>query len=51
MQRQRDRLLRGVAERHQLVVPSLVADKRVDDDHDGTEGAEDETDVIAGALS
>ena len=52
VQRQRDRLLRRVAERHQLLVPSLVADKRVGEDDEGrAEGAEDETDVIAGALS
>ena len=53
VQRVRDRYLRWVADRHDLLVPSLVADKRVedegpapDDDH-----AEDETSVIAGALS
>jgi branched-chain amino acid transport system permease protein len=52
VQRQRDRFLRRVADRHQLLVPSLVADKRVDeDDEDDTSGAEDETSVIAGALS
>ena len=52
--RVRDRYLRWVADRHDLLVPSLVADKRVDevelpaaeDDH-----AEDETSVISGALS
>ena len=53
VQRWRDRYLRWVADKHDLVVPSLVADKRVvvdegpapDDDH-----ADDETSVIAGAL-
>ncbi len=51
--RVRDGYLRWVANRNGLVVPSLVADKRVDtgerapdDDH-----AEDETAVITGALS
>ena len=49
----RDAYLRWAADRHGLVVPSLIADKRVeveqgegDDDH-----AEDETAVISGALS
>ena len=46
VQRQRDRGLRLVAERRGIHVPSLVADRRVDDDR-----PEDETDVIAGALS
>ena len=53
VQRWRDKYLRWVADRHDLLVPSLVADKRVEeeagpapeDDH-----AEDETSVIAGAL-
>ena len=53
MQRWRDKYLRWVADRRDLLVPSLVADKRVEvddgpapeDDH-----AEDETSVIAGAL-
>ena len=31
VQRQRDRYLRWVAERHGIVVPSLVADQRVDE--------------------
>ncbi len=50
VQRFRDRVLRNVAERHGLLVPSLVADKRVEDEPD-EDHAEDETDVIAGALS
>jgi hypothetical protein len=44
----RDRLLRRVAERHDILVPSLVADKRV-------EGAEEEkaeeANLLRGALS
>jgi hypothetical protein len=32
VQRWRDRYLRWVADRHDLLVPSLVADKRVEDD-------------------
>jgi len=48
VQRQRDRYLRWVAERHDLVVPSLFADKRVVGDADGR--PEDETAVIAEAL-
>lgn len=51
VQRQRDRFLRRVAARRQLLVPSLVADKRADDDTDDDDRAEDETSVIAGALS
>ncbi len=53
VQRQRDRYLRWVAARRDLLVPSLVADKRVDHDDDDPDGdhAEDETSVIAGALS
>ncbi len=54
VQRIRDRYLRWVAARHDLLVPSLVADKRVDDDDEATpddDHAEDETSVIAGALS
>ena len=57
VQRRRDQYLRRVAEKREILVPSLVADKRVsdaDDDHsDGAppDGAEDETEVIAGALS
>jgi len=45
----RDRYLRRVAERRGIVVPSLVADKRVEDTTD--DQPEDETSVIAGALS
>ncbi len=48
VQRQRDRYLRRVANKRGLLVPSLVADKRVDDD---TDHAEDETGVITGALA
>ena len=33
----RDRYLRRVAEKHDILVPSLVADKRVDDDDDDAE--------------
>jgi hypothetical protein len=54
VQRRRDQYLRRVAERHDLLVPSLVADKRTDTDGDepgSPSGAEDETSVIAGALS
>jgi branched-chain amino acid transport system permease protein len=51
VQRQRDRYLRRVATRRRLLVPSLVADKRVEDDEAGPSGADDETSVIAGALS
>jgi branched-chain amino acid transport system permease protein len=51
--RQRDRYLRWVAVRRGIDVPSLVADKRADDEgptHDD-EHPEDETAVISGALS
>lgn len=41
----RDRFLRIVADRRGIIVPSLVADKRRDDDH-----PEDETGLLAGAL-
>ena len=41
----RDRALRAIANRRGLLVPSLVADKREDDDH-----PEDETEVIGVAL-
>jgi branched-chain amino acid transport system permease protein len=54
VQRRRDQYLRRVAERHDLLVPSLVADKRTDaadDELVPQAGAEDETGVIAGALS
>ncbi len=51
VQRLRDRYLRIVADRRGLVVPSLVADKRVTDDvADAEAHAEDETAVIGGAL-
>jgi branched-chain amino acid transport system permease protein len=43
----RDRYLRWVAKRHDLLVPSLVADKRVDD---GEDHAADEVDLLQGAL-
>jgi branched-chain amino acid transport system permease protein len=52
VQRRRDDLLRRVANRRGLLVPSLVADRRVDslpaedDDH-----SEDESELISGALS
>jgi ABC-type branched-subunit amino acid transport system permease subunit len=54
--RQRDRYLRWVAERRGILVPSLVADRRVEeDDHagkdDDADRPEDETEVISGALS
>jgi branched-chain amino acid transport system permease protein len=60
VQRVRDRYLRRVAERRGIVVPSLVADRReteADEGHDeppedgGAEHSEDETEVIAGALT
>jgi branched-chain amino acid transport system permease protein len=57
VQRRRDTFLRWVAARHDLIVPSLVADKRTDaddragDDRGDDDHAEDETSVIAGALS
>jgi len=42
----RDRVLRRIAERHDILVPSLVADKRVDD---GQQKQEEE-DLLRGAL-
>jgi branched-chain amino acid transport system permease protein len=42
----RDRFLRRIAERHHILVPSLVADKRVDTDEDD---GEDES-LLRGAL-
>lgn len=45
VQRGRDRYLRWAAERNDIEVPSLVADRRVDDK------PVDETDVISGAVS
>lgn len=48
VQRRRDRYLRAVAERRGILVPSLVADRRVDE---GADEPEDETSVISGALS
>ena len=52
VQRVRDRFLRWVADRHDLLVPSLIADKRVDDEGPAPDDdhADDETSVIAGAL-
>jgi hypothetical protein len=47
--RQRDRYLRWVADRRGLLVPSLVADKRVPGDDEDRPA--DETAVITGALS
>ena len=49
--RQRDRYLRWVAERHGILVPSLVADKRDDGNEADADRPEDETAVISGALS
>jgi hypothetical protein len=43
----RDRLLRRVAERRGILVPSLVADKRVA----GADRASDEVGILQGALS
>jgi branched-chain amino acid transport system permease protein len=57
VQRRRDVFLRWVAERRGLEVPSLVADRRVDaDEGGGNDGedddhSEDESELIAGALS
>jgi branched-chain amino acid transport system permease protein len=52
VQRRRDTFLRRVADKHGLVVPSLVADKRVDDGGgESIDAPEDETSVIVGALS
>jgi hypothetical protein len=53
VQRQRDKYLRWVADRHGIHVPSLVADRRVVDDEPVGEAthSEDETKVIAEALS
>jgi len=48
VQRRRDRWLRAVAERRGVQVPSLVADRRVED---GADRPEDETSMISGALS
>jgi hypothetical protein len=57
VQRRRDDLLRRVANRRGLLVPSLVADRRVDS-VEGTEApaededhSQDETELISGALS
>ncbi len=44
----RDRLLRLVADRRGIIVPSLVADKRAEAEHDDRPG--DETALLAGAL-
>ncbi len=49
VQRQRDRGLRVIAERRGIHVPSLVADRRLEDD--SKDEPEDETSVISGALS
>ena len=49
VQRGRDRYLHMVAERRKIHVPSLVADRRVEEgEHE--DKPEDETDVISGAL-
>jgi branched-chain amino acid transport system permease protein len=44
----RDRVLRRIAERHDILVPSLVADKRVDS---ADEEKAEEADLLRGALS
>jgi len=44
----RDRLLRLVANRRGILVPSLVADRREAQDHE--DKPEDETELLAGAL-
>jgi len=44
----RDRLLRRIAERHDILVPSLVADKRVES---AQEEKAEEADLLRGALS
>ena len=50
--RQRDRYLRWVAARRGILVPSLLADRRVEADADpDADRPEDETSVISGALS
>ncbi|HVX16762.1 MAG TPA: ABC transporter permease [Acidimicrobiales bacterium] len=46
----RDRLLRYVAQRRGIVVPSLLADRR-DDDEGVVRGAADEVSMLAGALA
>jgi branched-chain amino acid transport system permease protein len=56
VQRRRDSFLRRVAEKHDILVPSLVADKRTEDaveepEDEDAEHPEDETAVIAGALT
>jgi len=43
----RDKYLRWVADRHNVLVPSLVADKRVED---GDDQPSDEVDLLRGAL-
>jgi len=48
--RQRDRYLRWVAQRRGIHVPSLVADKRIEEEEQADQ-PEDETSVISGALS
>jgi branched-chain amino acid transport system permease protein len=44
----RDRYLRRVADRHDVLVPSLVADRRVEE---GDDTAADEVDLLRGALA
>jgi branched-chain amino acid transport system permease protein len=53
VQQRRDAILRRIAERRGIEVPSLVADRRTDDEPPDPEEdhSEDETSVIAGALS
>jgi ABC-type branched-subunit amino acid transport system permease subunit len=50
VQRRRDRYLRAIAARHGILVPSLVADKRVDDTSED-DHPDDETELISGALA
>jgi hypothetical protein len=44
----RDRVLRRIADRRGILVPSLVADKRVED---GEDRPDDEVDLLRGALA
>ncbi|HEX7166290.1 MAG TPA: ABC transporter permease [Acidimicrobiales bacterium] len=46
----RDVFLRAVADRHGILVPSLVADKRADGSDIAEDKPEDEADLLAGAL-
>jgi branched-chain amino acid transport system permease protein len=53
VQRRRDDILRRVANRRNILVPSLVADRRVDtvEEAEDEDHGEDETELISGALS